>query len=115
MPNKKKIKTLNDPIAKAGQTLSKGILAGGKFFGSVLKKGFKSYVGTKGIHLTNPNVSGIQSGQVKGRSAPMPGLTGRAKADSTYNANYTKWVGKADPMVATKGDYNYMLKQKKNK
>ena len=110
MPNKKKIKTLNDPIAKAGQALSKGIRAGGKVIGSVLSKGFKSYMGTKGIRLSNLNFDKIQE-----RNTLMPGLTGRAKADSTYNANYTKWVGGADPMVATKGDYNYMLRQKKKK
>jgi len=98
----------NSPLkqdAKFNTTQYNYIKKAGDFLKSSVTKGFKSYMGTKGIHLTSANANGIQS----------PGLTGKAKTDSTYNANYKKWVGKADPMVATKGDYNYMLKQKKKK
>ena len=73
----------NDPMSKASRVLSGGIKKAGDFVKSSVTKGFKSYVGTKGIHLTNTNVNGIQSGQIKGRTAPMPGLAGKAKADST--------------------------------
>ena len=69
MDKKKKINTLNDPIAKASRKIMKGIGKAGDFVKSSVTKGFKSYMGTKVIHLTNANVSGIQNGKGKSRKS----------------------------------------------
>ena len=69
----------NDPMSKASRVLSGGIKKAGDFVKSSVTKGFKSYVGTKGIHLTNTNVNGIQSGQIKGKEITEVATVGNPK------------------------------------
>ena len=122
MDKKKKINTLNDPIAKASRKIMKGIGKAGDFEKSSVTKGFKSYMGTKGIHLTNANVSGIQNGKGKSRKSIMPGLTRRIKevvqgGDSTKVANYTKWLNSfgGTPTNHPMSDYEHSMRLKEKK